>query len=159
MTQLINFRMQKNEKQHKTIFLGKLTLEKFQAEKEVLDNMNKIELMECLGLKDKKGKTIYFGDILLDESNNTLLTPVIEITNNEHTLFFKPLKFLNTDINLGCKSAYSETLLVIGNIYHNSELFTGLKEKNKFINLVISTSSNPQQKTTIYLKLQTPIYN
>ena len=104
MKDLITYRVQKNCKKAKNNTLGGFTLEKFQAEKEVLENINKIELMECLGLKDKNGKTIYFGDILLDETNNTLLTPVIEITNEEHTLFFKPLRFLNTistwDVNL-----------------------------------------------------------
>ncbi len=159
MKDLITYRVQKNCKKAKNNTLGGFTLEKFQAEKEVLENINKIELMECLGLKDKNGKTIYFGDILLDETNNTLLTPVIEITNEEHTLFFKPLRFLNTNINMGCKSTYSRTLIVLGNIYHNSELFAGLQEKSKFINLVISTSTNSNEKTTIHIRLKNAVYN
>lgn len=159
MKDLITYRVQKNCKKAKNNTLGGFTLEKFQAEKEVLENINKIELMECLGLKDKNGKTIYFGDILLDETNNTLLTPVIEITNEEHTLFFNPLRFLNTNINMGCKSTYSRTLIVLGNIYHNSELFAGLQEKSKFINLVISTSTNSNEKTTIHIRLKNAVYN
>ncbi|MBS4759596.1 MAG: hypothetical protein KHX03_02730 [Clostridium sp.] len=159
MKDLITYRVHKNCKKAQNNTLGGFTLEKFQAEKEVLENINKIELMECLGLKDKNGKTIYFGDILLDETNNTLLTPVIEITNEEHTLFFKPLRFLNTNINMGCKSTYSRTLIVLGNIYHNSELFAGLQEKSKFINLVISTSINSNEKTTIHIRLKNAVYN
>lgn len=150
---------QKESTQKRNSYLDVFELEKFEAEKEVLDNLNKIELMQCLGLKDKRGKLIYFGDVLLDETNNTLLTPVIEVTNNEHTLFFKPIRLLSTEINMGCKSTYSQTLTVLGNIYQNSELFVGLKEKNKFISLVISTNQTEHNNTTILIKLKKPLLN
>ncbi len=108
----------------------------FDAEREVLDNLYKIERMQFLGLKDKNGKLIYFGDILKDEQNN-LLTPAIEVENNEHVLFFKPIKHLKHPLlNIGCKSAYSQTLEVIGNIYTNSELFSGMKETDKLVNFM-----------------------
>lgn len=138
--------------------LGYITLKKNDAEKEVLHNMNKIELMQCIGLKDQNGKLIYFGDILIDEYNN-ILTPVIEISNAEHILFFKPIKFLNKNITIGCKSTYSETLQVIGNVYINSDLFAGLQEKNKFINLVLSSPQSPFTKATIHIELSQAILN
>ncbi len=128
-------------------------LNSFEAEREVLDNLQKIKLMQFLGLRDKNGHLIYFGDILVDNMNN-LLTPVIEIENAEHVLFFKPIKHLNQPLlNIGCKSTYSETLEVIGNIYINSELFSGVKETDKLLNILKSI-----QKTKLLQKnIQTEI--
>lgn len=74
------------------------------------------DLIRFLGLKDKNGKIIHFGDILTDSCNN-LLTPVCEVENGEHVLFFKPVQHLNKKTNMGCKSTYSNTLEVVGNIY------------------------------------------
>ena len=81
------------------------------------------ELIQFLGLRDKNGKIIHFGDILTDGCNN-LLTPVCEIENAEHKLFFKPVQHLDKKTNMGCKSTYSATLEIIGNIY------TGLFREN-----------------------------
>lgn len=75
-----------------------------------------------MGLRDKNDKLIYFGDILKDEYNN-LLTPVCEVLKDEHILFFKPVKHLNKKIAIGCKSTYSNTLEVVGNVHNNLELF------------------------------------
>ena len=75
------------------------------------------ELIQFLGLKDKNGKIIHFGDILTDCRNN-LLTPVCEIENGEHILFFKPVQYLDKKISIGCKSTYSNTLEIVGNIYN-----------------------------------------
>ena len=123
-----------------------ITLNHNDAEREVLNNLNKFEHMEFLGLRDKNGQIIYFGDILTDEFNN-LLTPVCEISHGEHILFFKPIKFLNKKIGIGCKSTYSNTLEVIGNIYKNSQLFSGLKAKN-ILTKLIRTSKNSEILTT-----------
>ncbi len=147
-----------NRKHERKSYLNTFELEKFEAEKEVLNNINKIELMQCLGLKDKNGKLIYFGDILFDEANNTFLTPVIEIANAEHTLFFKPIHFLNSEIGMGCKSTYSETLMVIGNVYKNSELFVGIQERKKFVNFVISSTANENNNTTIMFKFKNQVF-
>lgn len=69
-------------------------------------------LVYFLGLKDKNNKLIKFGDILQDEFGN-LLTPVVEVLNNEHVFYFKPLKHLQTKFSIGCKSAYSNTLEIV----------------------------------------------
>lgn len=122
-------------------FIRKNLLDNLEAEKEVLENINKIALMQFLGLKDKNGRIIYFGDILVDNLNN-LLTPVIEIENEEHILFFKPIKHLHHPLlNIGCKSTYSQTLEVIGNIYRKSELFAGMQESEKILQLLITADN------------------
>ena len=63
----------------------------FENEKDKIQN--KYKLLEFLGLKDKNGQLIHFGDILIDECQN-LLTPVVEIENEEHIFYFKPIKHL-----------------------------------------------------------------
>lgn len=165
MNKMLTYRMCKNRKTKTTLkfdfdikkLLNLFSLKPIDAEKAVLYNLNKIELMQFVGLKDKKGKLIYFGDILIDEFNN-LLTPVVEISNAEHILFFKPLQHLDKSFAMGCKSTYSETLEVVGNIYKNSELFMGLQEKDKIINLIISAKNNPISHTTIHIELNQLIY-
>lgn|SRR5574344_588667 len=94
--------------------------EEYKKEKEISTN-NQTELIECLGLKDKNGQIIHFGDILKDRFEN-LLTPVIEISNAEHILFFKPIQHLNKNFSIGCKSTYSHTLEIVGNIYESSRI-------------------------------------
>jgi len=80
-------------------------------------SLKALKSMPFMGLKDRNGISIHFGDILRDEYNN-LLTPVCEISNEEHILFFKPLKHLDKSFCIGCKSTYSHTLEIIssGNI-------------------------------------------
>lgn len=166
MNKMLTYRMYKNKRAKTTLkfdfdikkLLNLFSLKPMEAEKAVLYNLNKIELMQFVGLKDKNGKLIYFGDILIDEFNN-LLTPVVEISNEEHILFFKPVQYLDKDIAIGCKSTYSETLEVIGNIYNNSELFAGLQEKDKIINLIISAKNNPIAETTIHIELNRLLFN
>ncbi len=92
------------------------------------------ELIQFLGLRDKNGKLIHFGDILTDSRNN-LLTPVCEIENGEHILFFKPVQHLDKKMHMGCKSTYSNTLEIVGNIYSEfsevSDIKIELRLKNK----------------------------
>ena len=156
MNDIVNTRLSKNNQKrlnkNRTInqqLITQTLLNCFEAEREVLDNLYKIERMQFLGLRDKNGKLIYFGDILKDDQNN-LLTPAIEVENNEHVLFFKPINHLNhPSLNIGCKSAYSQTLEVIGNIYTNSELFSGMHETDKLVNFILPTGVKVQSKITV----------
>lgn len=86
--------------------------------------------VQFLGLKDKNGKIIHFGDILIDSQNN-LLTPVCEVENGEHKLFFKPIKHLDKNIGIGCKSTYSNTLEILGNVNTEIELLKIIHNENK----------------------------
>lgn len=81
-------------------------------------NRNSLQFM---GLRDKNGTLIYVNDILKDDNNN-LLTPVCEVLNGEHILFFKPIQHLHKNFAIGCKSTYSETLEIIGNMKESPEL-------------------------------------
>lgn len=134
-----------------------LALDRFEAEKQVLQNMHKIDRMQFMGLKDKNGALIYFGDILIDEYNN-LLTPVCEVSNGEHILFFKPLQHLDKSLGIGCKSTYSNTLEVVGNIYKNSELFAGVLEKDKIMHTLIAAKKTKAIKTIIHIELNQIAY-
>lgn len=168
MNSMLNYRLSKMRNTTRNLkleiniskFLHKSLLDTLEAEKEVLDNLNKIEIMQFLGLKDKNGRLIYFGDILIDSMNN-LLTPAIEIENAEHILFFKPIKHLNQHLlNMGCKSTYSQTLEVIGNIYVNSELFAGMQETDKLLQMILSARNNKApSKTTVQIELNSLIIN
>ena len=98
-------------------------------------------LIQFLGLKDKNGKKIFFGDILKDEFGN-LLTPVIEIENAEHIFYFKPINHLKTKLHIGCKSTYSNTLEIIGNF---EDLEKNINNTNSTtIHLLIQTRKNKQ---------------
>lgn len=88
--------------------------------------------VQFLGLKDKNGKIIHFGDILIDSQNN-LLTPVCEVENGEHKLFFKPIKHLDKNIGIGCKSTYSNTLEILGNVNTEIELLKIIHNENKSV--------------------------
>ena len=87
----------------------------------IFKQKKKFESIQFMGLKDKNGTLIYLGDILRDDNNN-LLTPVCEVLNGEHILFFKPIKHLHKKFAIGCKSTYSNTLEVIGNMQECPEL-------------------------------------
>lgn len=134
-----------------------LALDRIQAEKEVLKTIRAFDRMQFMGLKDKNGSLIYFGDILIDEYFN-LLTPVCEVSNGEHILFFKPLKHLNKNFGIGCKSTYSTTLEVVGNIYQNSELFAGVQEKDRLMNLLLSAKNCVSIKTVIQVEVNNTVY-
>lgn len=88
-------------------------------------NKKNRDSLQFMGLRDKNGKLIYVDDILKDDNNN-LLTPVCEVLNGEHILFFKPIKYLHKNLAMGCKSTYSETLEVIGNMKESPDLIKTL---------------------------------
>lgn len=69
-------------------------------------------LMQYTGLKDKNGKEIYDGDILIDEYNEEYCEVIFECG-----------KFVcNFETNSIDLSDISDELIVIGNIYENEEL-------------------------------------
>ena len=41
---------------------------------------------------------------------------MVEVLNNEHVFYFKPLKHLQAKFSIGCKSAYSNTLEIVFDI-------------------------------------------
>lgn len=94
---------------------------------------NNVDIMQYIGLRDYSGHVIHFGDILIDSSNN-LLTPVIEVSNNEHTLFFKPIQHLNKSISIGCKSTYSHTLKIVGDLWNIRLLIEKIEKGTLFVN-------------------------
>lgn len=90
-------------------------------------------LMQCTGLKDKKGNLIYEGDVVKSEAQAGIIINYGIVGFNE-----KEAKFLITE-NLQSKDYrlsfwYRDSLEVIGNIYENPELieeqqWTKLKKK------------------------------
>lgn len=71
-----------------------------------------VGLMQYTGLKDKNGKEIYDGDILIDEHNEEYCEVIFECG-----------KFVcNFETNSIDLSDISDELIVIGNIYENKEL-------------------------------------
>ena len=69
-------------------------------------------LMQCIGLKDKKGKIIYEGDILKDKYG--ALHPI--------SWNFKGFYEADTFAIAGFYNTIQEDMEVIGNIYENPEL-------------------------------------
>lgn len=110
------------EKRYCTIDIEKTKIRMTVADKVFYQNphLSLLKSIPFVGLKDKNGAPIHFGDILKDEFDN-LLTPVCEISNDEHVLFFKPLKHLDKSFCIGCKSTYSHTLEIVskGNLILN----------------------------------------
>ena len=85
-----------------------------------LSRINEIEITQFIGLKDKKGKEIYEGDILkLDSWEGTQQVRFIE---GAFCLAFKDGEFAG-DIHY-IHHAGIEQATVIGNIFENSELLS-----------------------------------
>lgn len=79
-----------------------------------------IELMQCTGLKDMRGKEIYEGDILLDGNNKKPYKVIFENGSfrAEFEGDFEEYSFDLIDVVAqGCE--------VVGNIYENPELLGG----------------------------------
>ncbi len=75
------------------------------------------EFMQYTELKDKNGKEIYEGDVVVYEFNNR--TYRIEFLNGE---FLLRRKFKNIENKVFDEVDYGKEIEIIGNIYENPEL-------------------------------------
>lgn len=89
-------------------------------------------LMQCTGLKDKNGKLIYEGDILLNISRLDKPLYVVKWNKSQAQFYIEminPKKYeLYAEWNLGRHDLDYE---VIGNIYENPELLEVKNEQNR----------------------------
>ena len=90
------------------------------------DKLKDIILMQCTGLKDKNGKLIYEGDILLNIARLDKPLYVVKWNKSQAQFYIEminPKKYeLYAEWNLGRHDLDFE---VIGNIYENKELLNG----------------------------------
>ena len=85
------------------------------------NKLKDIELMQCTGLKDKNGKLIYEGDILIQKEENGGPTKKLVIWEKDGGyLGLKDLK--KSFFGVVTFHRFGYTYQVIGNIYENSEL-------------------------------------
>jgi len=81
---------------------------------------NKTEIMQFTGLKDKNGKEIYEGDILLKNNGDRFLV----FWNNDALSYF--VKNLRTGFE-NMLDLHKEPISIFGNIYENPELLEEVK--------------------------------
>lgn len=89
-----------------------------------LNHANECILMQYTGLKDKNGKEVYEGDIVLCERDERCPHEVIWAEDNGGTFFGGMPGFNLSGLKRNCGSGYawSGDEEVIGNIYENPEL-------------------------------------
>ncbi len=76
----------------------------------------KVEWMQFTGLKDKNGKEIYEGDVVIASS-------IVKSIQEKHwKKYAKEVKFLLLGANFSISQARGNSHVVIGNIYENPEL-------------------------------------
>lgn len=97
------------------------------TEKNVCRESYDFELLQFTGLKDKNGKEIYEGDIMLAEGNTNIyfLVEYGDDTDKENFGFTLSSLMRNKIIYGFCRDV--ERYEVIGNIYENPELLEDLK--------------------------------
>ena len=89
--------------------------------------IDKIELMQTTGLKDKNGKEIFEGDILGIETINEQVY-VSVFWDNKHALFmFKSEKYNESEALAELVEDYAYPFEIVGNVWENKEL---LEESN-----------------------------
>lgn len=83
-------------------------------------NLNNVEIMQYIGLKDKDGIEIYEGDILINTNKSKLN---LGMDNQKYLVIYKTLGFDLKPLfkGIALKFDYSD-LKKIGNIYENPEL-------------------------------------
>ncbi|MGV1096882.1 YopX family protein [Clostridium perfringens] len=92
---------------------------------EVLDYEDGIEaeILQYTGLKDKNGKEIYEGDILINTNKSKLN---LGIENQKYLIVYRALGFGLKPLFKGMALKFNYTdLELIGNIYENPELLEG----------------------------------
>jgi len=126
MNREIKFRAFDNK--NKNFFIPSLSeFSDMNDEIENLTECGRYKLIQYTGLKDKNGKEVYEGDVLLDE-NGQIYT--VEFFNYSFNVVHKDRKL--SDIYTLWEYINNIFLCeIIGNIYENPELLESREEKNK----------------------------
>ncbi|NGU31195.1 hypothetical protein G6Z34_13985 [Clostridium perfringens] len=83
-------------------------------------NLNNVEIMQYIGLKDKDGIEIYEGDILINTNKSKLN---LGMDNQKYLVVYKTLGFNLKPLFKGMALKFDyDDLKKIGNIYENPEL-------------------------------------
>ncbi|HAT4125260.1 TPA: DNA-packaging protein [Clostridium perfringens] len=86
-------------------------------------NRDYLVFMQYTGLKDKNGKEIYEGDILINTNKSKLN---LGIENQKYLIIYRALGFDLKPLFKGMALKFNYTdLELIGNIYENPELLEG----------------------------------
>lgn len=92
-----------------------------------------IELMQCIGFKDKKGKDIYYGDIIKLDGRHARkgVARIYEVIEDD---YYCSATTRTADDDVGYiffnAEATKNFFTVIGNIYENPELMESENERN-----------------------------
>ena len=104
----------------------RFTLENLQCGQGVLDDFNKMEIMQFTGLLDKNAKEIYEGDIIKHQDEGERF----EVYWSDINVSFKIIPISDKDINQELEDITfcenSKEFEVIGNIYENKDLLKGV---------------------------------
>lgn len=84
------------------------------------DGWPKIEIMQCTGIKDSKGKDVYEGDIIRD--NEFVGHQYYKITWDRDALTYKATNIKYGGISSLGKFAKIYDFEVVGNIYENNQI-------------------------------------
>lgn len=90
---------------------GDLTIQLDYAGTVKICSENEVDLLQFTGLKDRKGREIYEGDI-------------VEYNHKNETVWRQVIKWKKTSIYTGYGLAKPEKYEVIGNIFENPEITT-----------------------------------